>query len=84
MSEYKEDKEALLRYTEKVSVIFQLQNLLTYPAVKKRVDEGKVFLHGWYYDMESGVIDYYDDELYEFRPLVQEDNMTSDQAGDSQ
>ncbi len=72
MSENKNDKEKLLRYTEKVSVIFQLENLLTYPAVKRRVDEGKVFLHGWYYDMQSGIIECYDDEAYEFRPLAQE------------
>ncbi len=69
MSMFKDDREALLRYTEKVSIIFQLQNLLTYPAVKRRVDEGKVFLHGWYYDMSTGSIECYDDELYDFRPL---------------
>lgn len=68
------DKEALLRYTEKASVIFQLENLLTYPAVKKRVDEGRLFLHGWYYDIEGGIIEYYDDEKYEFTPLVPKEN----------
>ena len=62
-------KEELLRYTEKISVIFQLDNLLTYPAVKKRVEAGKLFLHGWYYDLEEGSIAYYDDENYEFMPL---------------
>jgi len=62
-------KEELLRYTEKISVIFQLDNLLTYPAVKKRVEAGKLFLHGWYYDLEAGSIEYYDDESYEFMPL---------------
>jgi len=72
LSEHKHDKDALLRYTEKVSVIFQLENLLTYPAVKRRVDDGKVFLHGWYYDMKSGIIECYDDEAYEFRPLAKE------------
>ncbi len=74
MSEHKNNKEALLRYTEKVSVIFQLENLLTYPAVKRRVDKGEVFLHGWYYDMKSGMIECYDDENYEFKPLAQETN----------
>lgn len=64
-------KEELLRYTEKVSVIHQLDNLLTYPAVKKRVDEGKLFLHGWHYDIENGDIEYFDDEAYEFRALSQ-------------
>ncbi len=63
------DKEALLRYTEKASVIFQIENLLTYPAVKKRVESGELFLHGWYYDIEEGLIEYYDDERYEFVPL---------------
>lgn len=69
MSVPKGDKEALLRYTEKASVLFQLENLLTYPAVKKRVEENRLFLHGWYYDIEAGLIEYYDDEKYEFMPL---------------
>jgi len=66
---YKNDKKKLLRYTEKVSIIFQLENLMTYPAVKRRVKEGKVFLHGWYYDIKDGTIECYDDEAYEFKPL---------------
>ncbi len=82
MSEHKNDKAALLRYTEKVSVIFQLENLLTYPAVKRRVDKGEVFLHGWYYDMKSGIINYYDDEAYEFRPLAQERSQTNQNSKD--
>lgn len=62
-------KEQLLRYTEKVSVLFQLDNILTYPMVKKRVDEGSLFLHGWYYDITIGIISYYDDESDSFKPL---------------
>jgi len=69
MSPHKDNKKELLRYTEKVSIIFQLENLLTYPAVKRRVNEGKVFLHGWYYDIKDGTIECYDDEAYEFRLL---------------
>jgi len=64
-------KEKLLHYTEQISVVYQLDNLLTYPAVKQRVDEGRLFLHGWHYDIENGHIDYYDDEDYEFKPLIQ-------------
>jgi len=66
-----EDKEELLRYTEKLSVVFQLENLLTYPAVKRGVEEGRIYLHGWHYDIENGNIEYYDDENYEFKPLSQ-------------
>ncbi|MBL0721201.1 MAG: carbonic anhydrase [Sulfurovum sp.] len=69
MSPYKDNTKELLKYTEKVSIIFQLENLMTYPAVKRRVKESKVFLHGWYYDIKDGTIESYDDEAYEFKPL---------------
>ena len=62
-------KPELLEYTEKLSVIFQLENLLTYPAVKRGVEEGRIFLHGWHYSIADGTIEYYDDENAEFRPL---------------
>jgi carbonic anhydrase len=63
--------QELYRYTEKLSVVFQLENLLTYPAVKRGVDEGRIYLHGWHYDIENGNIAYYDDENFEFKPLSQ-------------
>ncbi len=64
-----ESKEKMLRYTEKISVVYQIDNLLTYPGIKRRVEEGTLFLHAWYYDMESGDIEYYDDDNYEFKLL---------------
>ncbi len=63
------DRERLLRLTEKLSVISQLENLLTYPSVKKRVDSDEVAIHGWVYDIESGEIEYYDPEISQFLPL---------------
>lgn len=52
--------------TEKISAILQLENLLTYPAVRKRVESGELKLHVWYYKIETGEIEYYDDELGQF------------------
>jgi carbonic anhydrase len=69
MSVPSSDHEALLRYTERISVVFQLENLLTYPAVQRRVDAGELFLHGWYYKLQEGLIEYYDDESCSFSPL---------------
>ena len=63
------DRERLLRLTEKLSVISQLENLLTYPSVKKRVDSGEIVLHGWIYDIQSGEIEYYDPEISQFMPI---------------
>ncbi len=64
-------RDVMLRYTEQISVVYQLDNLLTYPAVKRKVAEGTLFLHGWHYDIENGNIAYYDDENYEFKALTQ-------------
>lgn len=62
-------KEDLLRLTEKLSVIKQIENILTYPVVKKRFENGELSIHGWYYDIETGKIEYYNAQNYEFLPL---------------
>ena len=64
-----EDKEELLRMTEKFSIITQIDNLLTYPYIKKRIDNDELFVHGWYYDIETGNISFYDPDSYTFLPL---------------
>ena len=62
-------KEELVRLTEKLSVIKQIENILTYPTVKKRFEDGSLSIHGWYYDIETGKIEYYNADSYEFLPL---------------
>ncbi len=64
-------KKEILDYTERISVIFQLENLLTYPAVKRRVADGSLFLHGWHYNIKNGKIEYYDEKAYEFKELTE-------------
>ncbi len=61
--------QEIKRYTEKVSVVLQLRNLLSYPSVKKRVEEKKLFLHGWHYNIETGKILYYSKKEGLFIPL---------------
>ena len=63
------DKDILYRLTEKLSVISQIENLLTYPSVKTRIDSNEISVHGWIYDIESGEIEYYDPEISQFVPL---------------
>lgn len=62
-------REELLRLTERLSVMKQIENILTYPIVKKRFEEGSISIHGWYYDIETGKIEYYNAQTYEFLPL---------------
>ncbi len=62
--------EEKYKMSEKISVTYQMVNLLTYPDVEKRVEEGKLNIRGWYYKLESGEIEKYDHEKNEFVPLV--------------
>ncbi len=64
--------EEKLRLTEQISIIFQLENLLTYPAVKRKVEEETLTIHGWYYELQSGSIKYFDSETLEFKELTQQ------------
>lgn len=65
----KASKEQLLRTTEKISVTYQLENLLTYPEVVKRIKKGKLNIHGWFYDIEDGSIEEYDAKDKKYRKL---------------
>jgi len=45
-----------LRRTEMRSIVLQLQNLMTFPMVRERVERGDLCLHGWYYVIEEGQV----------------------------
>ncbi len=55
-----------LDMTEKMSAVFQLDNLLTYPVVKEAVDAGELELSAWHYDIKSGKVTCYDKQKGEF------------------
>ncbi|TVR66103.1 MAG: carbonic anhydrase [Gemmatimonadales bacterium] len=48
--------DAMLRETERRSVKLQLQRLLEFPNVRRRVDAGRLDLHGWHYVIEDGEV----------------------------
>ncbi|NUN16178.1 MAG: carbonic anhydrase [Myxococcales bacterium] len=47
------------------NVLDQIDHLLTYPAVAKKLHEGRLHLHGWVYDLLGGLT-VYDPELDRF------------------
>jgi len=63
-------QEEIYRLTERVSIIFQLDNLLSYPYIKQKVANKELFIHGWYFKIETGEIDYYDLDEEIFKPLA--------------
>jgi carbonic anhydrase len=59
----------VLRRTEQRSIALQLERLLGYPPVQKRIDEGTLALHGWHYIIEEGEVLALDVEREAFLPL---------------
>ena len=52
------------------NVVAQLYNLRAQPSVARAVAEGRLTVHGWYYDILTGRIEQYDDQMRRFLPLV--------------
>jgi carbonic anhydrase len=46
-----------------------LKNCLTFPWIKQRVEEGRLTIHLWYFDVKEGQIYTYSDEHLLFEPL---------------
>jgi carbonic anhydrase len=51
-------------------VIAQLANLRTHPSVALALEQGRMNLHGWVYDIEAGCIDALDGSTRRFVPLA--------------
>ncbi|NCB53771.1 MAG: carbonic anhydrase [Epsilonproteobacteria bacterium] len=64
------DHAKCLELTEKISLLFQSKNLLTYPDVERRVNEGELFIRSWYYHLETGELEYFNTETGEFEPML--------------
>lgn len=52
---------------EKATIVQSLNNLLTFPWIKKAVQEGTLELHGWYYDLNKGTILCFDKDSQTFK-----------------
>jgi carbonic anhydrase len=50
------------------NVVAQLLNLKAQPAVRVAMEEGRLRVHGWYYDILTGRIEEYDEEQRRFVP----------------
>jgi len=53
------------------NVILQLNHLKTHPKVASRMAKGELKLHGWIYDIRTGVVLAYDDAQSKFVPVTE-------------
>lgn len=58
--------EARYNCCERKGIQYSLQNLMTFPWVKERVNNGSLKLHGWRYDLSSSELCAMDDKSGQF------------------
>jgi carbonic anhydrase len=52
------------------NVVAQWLNLKAQPSVARALVEGRLTVHGWYYDILTGHIERYDEQMRRFLPLM--------------
>lgn len=57
------------RACERAGIRASLNNLVTFPFIRQRVDQGELKLYGWYYDLENGELMQYDPDKDRFYDL---------------
>jgi carbonic anhydrase len=63
------DPEVQARQLEKHSVLTSLDNLMTFPFIKDRVDQGLLSMHGLWTDIGEGGLEYFNPDAKEFQKV---------------
>jgi len=61
--------ESKARACEQNAILVSLDNLMTFPWIRGRVEQGKLTLHGWYFDIERGELLGYNSDTRRFEVL---------------
>ena len=62
--------DELDRCCERQSVLVSLENLMTFPFIKDKVEAGTLQLHGWYLDIAEGELSQYDPKDDKFHKVA--------------
>ncbi|AIL12481.1 hypothetical protein IM40_01380 [Candidatus Paracaedimonas acanthamoebae] len=57
---------------EQYSLLNSLENLMSFDWIQTKVKAKQLFLHAWYFDIQTGLIYAHDTYINDFKPLVQE------------
>jgi carbonic anhydrase len=58
------------RACEQAAILISLENLLSFPWIREKVDNHRLTLHGWYFDIASGELLAYSAENAGFSPVI--------------
>jgi carbonic anhydrase len=54
------DEPARLKRLTQLNVVEQMAHLPTHPAVRGGLDSGSLSIHGWFYEIHTGIVEVYD------------------------
>ena len=63
-------RAAQVRACEQGAIALSLENLMTFPWIRERVEAGRLTLHGWYFDIDAGELLGYEEATGGFAELV--------------
>ena len=70
LQEYADQPDAVqTKACEHTAITVSLRNLMTFPWIRERVENGQTSLHGWYFDIEAGELLAYSPETGSFAAL---------------
>ena len=55
---------------EQYGILQSLKNLRTFPWIDERVIDGRLELHGWYYDLTQGQLHVFEEDKKEFQRIL--------------
>ena len=64
--------EERARAAEEENVLFSIEQLHTYPCVERRLAEGSLRLHAWFFKISTGELFAYEPENKQFMPITRE------------
>jgi carbonic anhydrase len=65
------DDEDTFRAAVETNVLYQMDNVITYPSVERALRDNRLSLHGWVYDLAEGALRVFDVAREEFVPSDQ-------------
>jgi carbonic anhydrase len=62
-------REERLEITSEENVLVQMENLRTYPVVRKAAREGRLHIHAWFFEIRTGRVYSYSPEKEQYEPV---------------
>ncbi len=66
-----EPRAVQVKACEQGAIALSLENLMSFPWIRERVEAGTLTLHGWYFDIDAGELLAYSPATSSFTPLLE-------------